>query len=723
MNNPKNRFLSLALVIALLVSFIGTSGSASVTLSSVQSSASDTWLVMLYQNGDDEVIEEDTLYDFNEAELVGSSKQVTIVSQLDRYDWGSDGTGEWTGTKRFLITKDSDLYTINSKELADLGEMDMGNPKTLIDFATWAIKAYPADHYVLMLGDHGAGWSGGWYDDSPNEGSFFKMQDIDDALGTIIKKTGIGQFELVAFDACLMGQLEVMSAIAPHAKFAVASEELEPAIGLAYASWLGAISKNPGMTGKDLGKVMVDTYIRQDIRITDADARYIYNEGEGSAKSVTDETIVDVTMSAIDLAEVKNLNSALNSLALALKDVNQTAVSQARTYAQSYASVFEENVPNSYIDLGSFVDLLLENIDDEAVVKAAKQVKAQLKKTVTSEMHGDNMAGSSGLSIFFPTSLLYKNSFAKNSDYRYSEYVGRFAKASLWDDFLTYHYTDQSFKAADADVSVLNSASSSQSNFSQAVADAAPAVGADIAAPGEGEITIKPIKVSAKEIGPDASITLSTTVTGSNVAYIYYNVSYWDAEYESYLTADMGFISADTTKKINGVYFPDWGTGMTIPIKYTWEPTLYYMSDGNSDHDQFAYFEPETYGVDESHSTYIVHGTYTFEDTGSQTDAVIRFNGDGEMQTVFSFNEEGSAHEISPKKGDTFTIQEQWLEYTDANPDGVYNTYDGGTMTFGKNGLSMVAYYAYSGDYTVGINVEDMNGNLIEDYVEVTVTE
>lgn len=723
MNTKNNSIVSLAVVMALLASFISTSGSAFARSATIQSSASDTWLVMLYQNGDDEVIEEDTLYDFNEAELVGSTRQVTIVSQLDRYDWGSDGEGEWTGTKRFLITKDDDLYNIQSKELADLGEMDMGNPKTLIDFATWAIKTYPADHYVLMLGDHGAGWSGGWYDDSPNEGSFFKMQDIDDALGTIIKKTGIGQFELVAFDACLMGQLEVMSAIAPHAKYGVASEELEPAIGLAYASWLGAISKNPAMTGKDLGKVMVDSYIKQDIRITDADARYIYNEGEGSAKSVIDETIVDVTMSAIDLAEVKNLNSALNSLALALKEVNQTGISQARTYAQSYTSIFEEKVPNSYIDLGSFVDLLLENIDDPAVVKAAKQVKTQLKKTVTAEMHGENMAGSSGLSIFFPTSLLYKNSFAKNSDYRYSEYVGRFAKASLWDDFLTYHYTDQSFKAADADVSVLNAAASSQTDFSQAVADAAPAAGVDIAAPGSGEISIKPIKVSSSEIGPDGSITLTTNVSGANVAYIYYDVSYWDEEYSSYLTADMGFISAESTKKINGIYYPDWGSAASIPIKYTWEPTLYFMSDGNSDHDQFAYFEPETYGVDESHNTYLVHGTYTFNETGSQVDAVIRFGGDGEMQSVFSFNEQGSPHEISPKKGDTFTIQEQWLEYTDENPDGIYNNYDGGVMTFGKNSFSMVPYYAYSGYYTIGIMVQDMNGNITEEFAEVTVTE
>jgi hypothetical protein len=117
----------------------------------------------------------------NEAEIVGSTEQVTIVSQMDRYDGGFVGDGDWTTAKRFLVTKDNDLNAIGSEELDDLGEIDSGNPQTLIDFATWAIGAYPAEHYVLILGDHGAGWNGGWYDDDPVEGSTFRMQDIDDA--------------------------------------------------------------------------------------------------------------------------------------------------------------------------------------------------------------------------------------------------------------------------------------------------------------------------------------------------------------------------------------------------------------------------------------------------------------------------------------------------------------------------------------------------------------
>ena len=94
--------------------------------------------------------------------LVGSTEQVKIVSQIDRYKGGFDGDGDWTTAKRFLVTKDNDLNVTRSKELADLGEIDSGNPDTLVDFAVWAISAYPADHYVLILGDHGAGWDGGW---------------------------------------------------------------------------------------------------------------------------------------------------------------------------------------------------------------------------------------------------------------------------------------------------------------------------------------------------------------------------------------------------------------------------------------------------------------------------------------------------------------------------------------------------------------------------------
>jgi hypothetical protein len=173
------------------------------------------WLVMLYQNADDEVLEGDIFTDLNEAELVGSTDKVTIVSQFDRYDGAFDGDGDWTGAKRFLVTQDDDLGALNSEEVEDLDELDSGAPETLTDFVVWAINNYPAKKYALILSDHGAGWMGGWNDDAPNEGSALSVDEIDQALGAALAETGVDRFEFIGFDACLMSQVEALSGIAP----------------------------------------------------------------------------------------------------------------------------------------------------------------------------------------------------------------------------------------------------------------------------------------------------------------------------------------------------------------------------------------------------------------------------------------------------------------------------------------------------------------------------
>jgi hypothetical protein len=740
MRTKTNRLLNITLAFALLLSMqvacntLTTAPNDASTAEPVQPPSAEpavtgepgTWLVMLYQDADDEVLEEDIVFDLNEAELVGSTDQVTVVSQMDRFAGGFDGDGDWTSTKRFLVTQDNDLSNINSQELADLGETDMGDKNTLIDFATWAVNAYPAEHYVLILSDHGAGWDGGWTDDDPNAESKMNMQDIDDALGTIISNTGIGAFELVGFDACLMGQLEVMSAIAPHAKYAVGSQETEPSLGWAYANFLTALNNNTAMSGGELGTDIVNSYIKQDIRITDDQARSIFAGGDYSAASVAADLSKGVTLTAVDLSKVQNLNAAVNELAVALTNIDQETVAQARAYAQSYTSVWWDGIPPSYIDLGHFTSLLLADTDDPDVTQAAQNVQTTLKQSVVAEMHGDEKPGSTGLTIFFPNSELYGITFDKSVGYddMYPAFVGRFATASLWDDFLTFHYTGQTFDPATADLTVLTPAESTQTDFAQAAQESAPESGAQIVAPGSGQISIAPLSASAKKINSDGKVTLSTEINGSNIAYVYYYVSYYNETDGSYLTADEGYIESRDIKEISGVYYPDWGNKGVIPIEYDWEPTLYYMSDGNEANDQFAFFEPTVYGVDTSGDIYTVRGTYKFTDSGNEMDAEIDFNGDGDMQRVWGFtgdnNSSGAWHEITPNPGDTFTITDQYLDF-DKNPDGELVDYVGGVMTFGDTPFTMVPYYAFSGKYTLGIVVEDINGNRTAEYTEVTV--
>jgi len=184
---------------------------------------------MLYQDADDKILEQDIYVDLNEAERVGSSDRVNIVAQMDRFKGGYKGDGNWTGAGRFYVTQDDDLGRVESQVLADLGEIDMSDPRTLVDFVTWAMAAYPADKYALILSDHGMGWPGGWSDPTATGGADrsipltgalgdqLYLHELDAALDEIRATTGLDKFELIGMDACLMGHLEVFAALAPHA--------------------------------------------------------------------------------------------------------------------------------------------------------------------------------------------------------------------------------------------------------------------------------------------------------------------------------------------------------------------------------------------------------------------------------------------------------------------------------------------------------------------------
>lgn len=699
-----------------------TTGSTGTTMAGLPG----TWLVMMYEDADDEILEEDIWYDLNEAEMVGSTDRVKIVAQLDRYQGGYDGDGDVTSAKRYLITQDTDLFAINSLELADLGEVDMGDDRTLYDFATWAISTYPSEHYVLILADHGGGWTGGWSDDDPQLRSGLSMREIDGALGAIVADSGIGQFELVGFDACLMGQLEVMSAVAPHAKYAVGSEETEPSVGWGYSGFLGDLVRNTSMTGRELGQAIVDSYITDDARVTNDQARLLLTGNtDYSAENVAGALLADTTLSAIDLSLVDDLNGAVNGLAVALSAIDQDAVAQARAYAQSYVSVFGEDNPPSFIDLGHFTDLLFEHVNDPGVQQAVQNVRIVLEQAVVAEKHGEGRPGSTGLSVYFPNSGEYLGTFGEWTE-NYPSSIGRFSAASVWDDYLTYHYTGETFDEAAADVAMVTPLRSSQTDFSAAIEEAAPAADAQIVAPGAADLVIAPITLSADTIGKDDVVTLSTHITGANIAYVYYYVSYYWESDGSYLSADMGYVEPGYVKEVGGIYYPDWGEETVIPVEYQWEPTVYYMSDGNEANDQFAFFEPTVYGEDSSTDIYTVRGTYTFLNTGTQMEAEIDFNGEGDMQGVWGFISGGGGagqwHEIIPQPGDTFTITDEYLEF-DENPDGEFVDYDGGTMTFRDTPFTISPYYAYAGDYVLAIGVEDLDGNVTWQFAYVTVTE
>ena len=110
----------------------------------------------------------------------------------------------------------------------------MGDPQTLSNFVTWAKDNYPADHYALILSDHGHGLGGGMVDDNSFglcwNGSelvdCLSIKDMDTALKTITSN-GIGKIDILYMDACLMGMLEDAYQFLNYVDYYVASENLK----------------------------------------------------------------------------------------------------------------------------------------------------------------------------------------------------------------------------------------------------------------------------------------------------------------------------------------------------------------------------------------------------------------------------------------------------------------------------------------------------------------
>ena len=365
------------------------------------------WTILVYMDGDNDLAAS-ALNDLNEMEAAGSSKSVNLLVQLDRP--GGDGA------LRYRLLGDGDETAVSTPPLADLGEVNMGDPQTLADFIAWGLTTYPANRAALILWDHGAGWQGVAFDnDSAGFGlpDNLSLGDLSGALAAAQAQTNRPLLDIIAFDACLMSQLDVLAAIRPFAHYAIASEEVTPGQGWDYHSWLSRLYGQPALNAAGLARLLVDDF----------------------AAAYTQANPDDfVTMAAIDLTRLPDLTYAVESLAqtlLADPVFVAGAVSDARSGAEAFARVYASDFERyAAIDLGHFAKILAQRSPTQAVKTAAEQVTTALETAVLAQRQGSGFKHSSGVAIYFP----------RTADLAHPDYAAA-TQLPLWQQFLASTYT------------------------------------------------------------------------------------------------------------------------------------------------------------------------------------------------------------------------------------------------------------------------------------------
>ncbi|HEU0291536.1 MAG TPA: clostripain-related cysteine peptidase [Anaerolineales bacterium] len=668
---------------------------ATVTPEPVTTTQLPEWTVIVYSAADDEVLEENMWFDVNEMELVGSNPQLNIVVQIDRYGGAFTGDGDWSDTRRYLITQDTDLNHIASPVLESLGELDTGDPQTLIDFVTWAVENYPAKKYALIMSDHGGGWTGGFSDMTTASYSDLTIPEIADSLEQVLQNTGLDKFEMLGFDACLMGQIEVFASLYPYSNYMIASEEVVPSYGWSYAAWLGDLAQNPAVDGSAISQSIVSTYVIDETLFTVA---------RSSADEISQEEAT-TTLSAVESARIPDVVGAMNGFITTITSLDQELVAEARTYTRNYFSPFGEDVSPSYIDLGNFSEVMTTLTDDPDTQQAAIQLQTAISSAVVAEKHGPSMSGSNGIAFHFPDSdLYYFTEFNDDFPPYYAESSQSFLQQSVWDEFLAYHYTGEEFAPQEGEATT-------------------PVRSAQVVGPGASEMTVGPIQISDLEITGDETVTVSTTVEG-NVSYIHTALYFWDPASESYWIGDVSYFIAENTATVDGVNVPDYGSS-PIQVEYEWSPTLYSLTDG--EHDAFVLLEPAEYLSAEGETVYSVYGQYTDALSQTPVDAMFYFDADGNFLYAYAFpdtDENGASTpvEITPQTGDQFTDYVQFYTY-DSNDEPIYEyELSDDVFTWGEEGFSFYSSYPVDGQYAVGIIAYDFDNNFVANFEFINYT-
>ncbi len=365
------------------------------------------WTVLVYMDGDNN-LEPWDVGDVQQMEQVGSTGNVNVIVQFDRgsqaiQDLNGNYNLSWYGCRCAEITKDpNDDGLASFSSSASMGQVDMGNPTTLTDFIQCGVQQYPANHYLLVIGNHGGGIDGACEDYT--SGTILSVKDIGQAIaaaGTHI--------DVLSFDACLMDMEEVAHQIQPYASVFVASEDEMYASTWPYEKILADMGTSPAMTPVQLGDDIVNEY-----------GQY-FGGVNGSCQ----------TMAAIDLAKEPALASSLDTFArVATGFAEWTTISNARNVAANYPLFDAENRPRDFLDLGSLLQYVKNNAVHPILGTAASTAYSAYQAAIL-DNYSSSLDGGTGLSIYLPTDptkLSAKNYTAANFS---------FVHDTCWASFLT----------------------------------------------------------------------------------------------------------------------------------------------------------------------------------------------------------------------------------------------------------------------------------------------
>ncbi|MCK8058343.1 MULTISPECIES: clostripain-related cysteine peptidase [unclassified Fusibacter] len=343
----------------------------------------DDFTLLIYLNGTDlesAYDDESGTYsgagtsDLNEMLAAVSSDKVNVLVE-------TGGTSTWVNPS--IDSTQNQRWSVQNNQLTlleNVGISNMGDPETLSNFVNWALKAYPAKNYGIVLWNHGGGPITGYAVDELFSGDGLILPELEDAFSAVRSQSGV-VFDFIGFDACLMATLEVANTLSPYADYLVASQELEPGHGWDYTSLITSLAATSDYSGSAIGKSIADGFFQQ---------------------AVDEKTESDVTLSVIDLKRLDSINTALSKFASDLsatliEDAKLSSIAQSVSKTKKYGGNSSDQGYTDLVDLSLFASNLSTYSPEYAL-----ELSSAVDEAVVYQVSGPINDAATGLSVYFP---------------------------------------------------------------------------------------------------------------------------------------------------------------------------------------------------------------------------------------------------------------------------------------------------------------------------------
>lgn len=383
------------------------------------------WTIIVYMAADND-LRNFAARNIQQMASIGSNNYVNFLVHLDIKISTTQKV-----TRHYFISDSTAIYQMNTND-PYTQSMDSGDPNTLVTTCNWAFEDFPAEHYALILWNHGTGildpakykishpdffifdpishifridrsktfidfieqgTRGVCWDDST--GNFLTNQKLSTALNYIYQNVLGKKFSIIGFDACLMAMVEVGNLIAPYANIMVGSQEVEMGAGWDYQKAFQLFLYN-APTPEELARNIVVGYQKTYTSLTN-----------------------DFTLSAVNLNTIARIEGNVQLVAeLLLEAINKqssnSVISTIKMAASpSMCTNFEEP---TYIDLYDFYQNIISNIKKfkfknpnqetnrllTLLADNLRNGQAIILSAVFANVTGKNLAKAKGLSIYFP---------------------------------------------------------------------------------------------------------------------------------------------------------------------------------------------------------------------------------------------------------------------------------------------------------------------------------